>query len=70
MSALDQIAEASKNLLHRRGRPHMAPHYALQFNPPVALTYSSHGLTSHSEDHLIEVPATDRSLSTFLNERN
>ena len=23
MSALDQLAKASKNLLHRRGRPHM-----------------------------------------------
>ena len=23
MSALDQLAETSKNLLHRRGRPHM-----------------------------------------------
>jgi hypothetical protein len=55
MSALDHLAETSKNLLHRRGRPHMgttlslfpydaAARYALQWarvRQPAILRYVS-----------------------------
>jgi len=60
MSALDQLAKTSKNLLHRRGRPHMCTiaspwHYDAVREFTLSYPTSCSSLRAHS-DRNVHVP--------------